>query len=265
VTVDINNQSLKKIEKEILSSSRVKQNKILQLLKNDKRKGSQNIYKKVKNEIFKNEKEKNRYKNLFSLERKLLSESFSYIAGVDESGRGCLAGPLVAAAVILPENAKIDGLKDSKQLSAGQRELLFLTILETALSYRVEVFSNEVIDKDGLHKTNLRALKVALENLSIKPDFALIDGYALNNLPMSSLRVIKGDFVSGSIAAASIVAKVHRDRIMKTLHKKFPEYGFISHKGYGSKKHLEALSIHGTTSIHRKSFTIVKEIHETKP
>jgi len=192
--------------------------------------------------------------SLFSLENNLYRQGFRNIAGVDEAGRGPLAGPLVAAAVILPQGTGISGLKECKQLTPKQREALYLQILDKSISYKVITFNNSRIDTEGLHKVNLKALKAAALELDTQPDFILVDGYKLEDLSIANLRVIKGDMVSASIAAASVLAKVHRDRIMFAYHRQYPLYGFDKHKGYGSKHHLEMLSKHGPSPIHRLSF-----------
>lgn len=200
--------------------------------------------------------------NLFVFEEKLYKQGFNRIAGVDEAGRGPLAGPIVAAAVILPQCVKIEGLKECKQLLPQRREDLYFQILEKAIDYKVEVYSHEEIDNKGLHNVNLAALKQAALNLKQKPDFVLVDGYKLKEMEISSLKIIKGDLVSASIAAASILAKVHRDRIMQAYDKQFPQYGFASHKGYSTKQHFNALEKHGLCPIHRKSFPILENFFQ---
>lgn len=196
------------------------------------------------------------FSKLFAFDKNLYKKGFKSIAGVDESGRGPLAGPLVAAAVMLPKNTRIKGLKECKQLLFKKREILYLEILEKALSYSIKVYDNNFIDAEGLQKINLKALEEVCLNLEIKPDFVLVDGYKIDTLKIANLRVIKGDQVSASIAAASIIAKVHRDHIMNAYHRQYPQYGFDSHKGYGSKQHFAALKKHGPSPIHRKSFNL---------
>ena len=188
------------------------------------------------------------------MEEKLYAQGFKSVAGVDEAGRGPLAGPLAAAAVILPQGIRISGLKECKQLTPRQRETLYLQILDKAISYKVITFNNNRIDAEGLHRINLKALKTAALGLNVRPDFVLVDGYKLDDLSIANLRVIKGDMVSASIAAASVLAKVHRDRIMFAYHRRYPLYGFDKHKGYGSKHHFEMLKKHGPSPIHRLSF-----------
>ena len=176
------------------------------------------------------------------------------IAGVDEAGRGPLAGPVVAAAVILSDDKEIEGLNDSKKLSAKKRELLFDEINENAYSIGVGIVNEKEIDKTNILAGTHKAMQMALGGLNRKPDLALIDGYKLPNQIIPNKGIIKGDTKVESIMAASIIAKVTRDTIMLEYDKIFPEYGFAKHKGYGTKRHFEALSKFKATPIHRKSF-----------
>jgi ribonuclease HII len=189
-----------------------------------------------------------------AIEEGLRAQGFRLIAGADEVGRGALAGPLVAAAVILPEDHGIAGIKDSKLCTPEERERLAVLIRERALAVSLVRVMPRVIDRRGLHKTNLSALRRALVRLQPSPDYALTDGFPVKRPPMPCLGIKKGDLVSPSIAAASIVAKVTRDRAMKRLHRKFPEYGFKSNKGYGTAEHREALKRLGPSPVHRMSF-----------
>lgn len=200
--------------------------------------------------------------NLFEFENRLYKQGFELVAGVDEAGRGPLAGPIVAAAVILPQKITIKGLKECKQLTPNKREQLYREIIAKCFSYSIELFDNNYIDEFGLHKANLGILKKAVLKLDTKPDFVLVDGYKLNELGISNLRIIKGDMVSASIAAASIMAKVYRDRIMIKNHKKYPRYGFDSHKGYSCRRHFEALQKHGPSPLHRRSFSPIKKFYK---
>ncbi len=179
---------------------------------------------------------------------------FKFICGADEAGRGPLAGPVCAAAVILPENTVIDGVNDSKKLSEKKREELFDVIKETALSYCVAWSSVEEIENINILNAAMLAMKRAVEGLKISADYALIDGNRLPELNIPALAVIKGDSLSMSIASASILAKVSRDRLMREYDKKYPQYGFAVHKGYGTKLHKEALLKYGPCEIHRPSF-----------
>jgi len=176
------------------------------------------------------------------------------IAGVDEAGRGPLAGPVVAAAVILPDDHVIEGLNDSKKLSAKKRELLFEEINEKAVSVGIGIVSEKEIDKTNILIATQKAMQMALGKLKQKPTMALIDGYKLPNQVIPNKGIIKGDTKVESIMAASIIAKVTRDAIMLEYDKIFPEYGFAKHKGYGTKQHIEALTKFKATSIHRRSF-----------
>ncbi len=175
-------------------------------------------------------------------------------AGVDEAGRGPLAGPVVAAAVILPQSFAIDGLDDSKKLTRQQRARIFDLITSAALDYAIGVVDHEAIDSINILRASLQAMEIAVNGLGRKPDFLLIDGNQRTSLLMPQETVIKGDSRCSSIAAASIVAKVRRDEIMDRYHELYPEYNFRSHKGYPTREHLEALKRHGPCPIHRRTF-----------
>jgi len=204
------------------------------------------------------------YLQLSRLESKIW-ESGLVAVGVDESGRGALAGPLVAGAVALPANIEIPGLKECKQVSRGERERLYRIITERALAWQTAIINAQVIDRIGLQQANLMALTEAAEGLAEKLGdlslFVLVDAFPLNpsRFSLDFLALIHGDRVSVSIAAASIISKVTRDRIMYQYHQKFPLYGFDQNVGYGTEKHLRALKKHGPCSIHRRSFGPIKE------
>ena len=183
-----------------------------------------------------------------------------YICGVDEAGRGPLAGPVFAAAVILPEDYEIEGLNDSKKLSEKKRDLLFDEITEHAVAYSIVYVDHKTIDEINILKATMLAMKTAVENLSKKPEAVLIDGNRIpENMEVPTEYVIKGDATSASIAAASILAKVSRDRFMLEMDKKYPEYCFAKHKGYGTKLHYEKLREFGPSEIHRLTF--LKKMH----
>ena len=185
------------------------------------------------------------------------------IAGVDEVGRGPLAGPVVAAAVILPKDHTIEGLRDSKKISKKRRESLFPLIYEQAIDIGTGEVDVKTIDKINIREATFKAMKMALDDLSTIPDRALIDGHPLNDQSIQNEGIIGGDDKVDSIKAASIIAKVTRDRIMKEYSIIFPEYGFENHSGYGTKIHLEALEIYRATPIHRRSFKPVKNLMPT--
>ena len=180
------------------------------------------------------------------------------IAGVDEAGRGPLAGPVVAAAVILPEDHTIKGLRDSKKLSKSKRETLFPIIQEQAIGVGVGQVDVKIIDEINIREATLKAMQIALGNLPKRPDKALIDGHPLKNQIIPNEGIIGGDDLIDSIKAASIIAKVTRDKIMEDYGRIFPEYGFERHNGYGTKVHMDALDTHRATPIHRRSFKPVK-------
>ena len=179
---------------------------------------------------------------------------FKYIAGVDEVGRGPLAGPVVAAAIILAKDTELEGVKDSKQMSERARARAFPKIYEKALSVSIGVVSNRSIDRINILNASLEAMKKAVMSLDPAPDFILVDGIHKIPIGISQKCIKKGDQLSLSIAAASVFAKVYRDRIMKAYHDMFPEYGLSRNKGYGTAEHREALKLHGPSFIHRLSF-----------
>ncbi len=196
-------------------------------------------------------------------EMALLAQGHSYIAGLDEVGRGCLAGPVVAAAVILPLSPDtptlLTGVNDSKQLTAQKREHLFDVIYQHALAIGIGFGSVELIDERNILQATKQAMRYALTQLSIPPQALLLDALLLKDIPLPQRSLIKGDSRSLSIAAASIIAKVTRDRHMLELHQQYPAYGFAQHKGYGTPLHLSALREHGITPHHRLTFAPVRE------
>ena len=188
-------------------------------------------------------------------ENQAFSEGYKFVAGVDEVGRGCLAGPVVAGAVILDGTKPLPvGLNDSKKISKKKRELIAEEIKENALAYAVGQIEADEIDQINILEATKKAMKLAVRNLSVKADFLLIDALELKDVSLPQKGIIRGDSISASIAAASIIAKVYRDNLMKDYAKTYPEYSFERHAGYGTKVHFEAIKIHGATEIHRKSF-----------
>ena len=199
-----------------------------------------------------------------AIEQTLRQAGMRNIAGVDEAGRGPCAGPLVIAAVILkdPFADSLARVRDSKELSPLLRDELFEVVQEEALALSIIEISSEEIDEVGLHKSNLAGFRRAISALTVVPDYVLTDGYAIEGLDMPTLGIWKGDQVAISISAASIIAKVYRDRIMVEMDAKYPGYGFASHKGYSSAVHTEAMGKLGITPIHRKSFSNVAALLE---
>ncbi len=190
----------------------------------------------------------------FEYEINAKNKGFSAVCGVDEAGRGPLAGPVFAAAVILPEDCVIEGLNDSKKLTEKKREALFDVIREKAISYSIASVDEKTIDEINILQATYLAMKKAVEGLDVPADYALIDGNRMPRIDIDGETVIKGDALSPSIAAASILAKVSRDRFMLELDKKYPQYCFSQHKGYGTKLHYEMLTEHGVSDCHRISF-----------
>lgn len=192
--------------------------------------------------------------NLWAIENSLYAEGYKMICGVDEAGRGPLAGPVCAAAVILPKGLELPGLNDSKKLTDKKRRELFPIIKEQAIAYGIGLASHEEIDGINILQATYLAMERAIAQLEGKADFALIDGNRAKDFGLPVRTVVKGDSLSASIAAASILAKVTRDDIMMEMAEKYPEYGFDVHKGYGTKAHYEVLRAHGHSPIHRMTF-----------
>ena len=191
---------------------------------------------------------------MWEIEQELFAQGIKTICGVDEAGRGPLAGPVYAAAVILPQDLQIPGLTDSKKLSDKKRRELFPVIQEKALAWSIGVASEQEIDEINILQATYLAMERAINGLSIRPDIALIDGNRAKDFGLPVKTVVKGDSLSANIAAASVLAKVARDDVMMELAQKYPQYGFEIHKGYGTKAHYEALRAHGHCAVHRLSF-----------
>ncbi len=192
--------------------------------------------------------------NMWEIEQDFHEQGIQVICGVDEAGRGPLAGPVCAAAVILPSNLEIPGLTDSKKLTDKKRRELFPVIKEQAIAYGIGLATEEEIDQINILQATFLAMKRALEQLSVKPELALIDGNRETDFGLPVKTVVKGDSLSANIAAASVLAKVTRDDIMVELAEEYPQYGFEIHKGYGTKAHYAALTEHGASPVHRMSF-----------
>lgn len=228
---------------------------LLELKRLENRPKDKNIIKKIELEIGL----KDPYKN----EKELRKVGYKLIAGIDEVGRGPLVGPVVAACVILPDKFDLDGLTDSKKLSEKKRNFFYDKIMECALGVGIGVVSNDVIDNINIYEATKLAMKDAINNCSVMPDYLLIDAMKLD-VDIPSTSIIKGDLLSITISAASVIAKVYRDNLMYELDNKYPEYDFKSNKGYGTKKHIEALKRYGYLKEHRKSFKPVCFCFERK-
>lgn len=244
--------------KELLQDSPTKEQ--LQELSLDERAGVKKLLAAYYKRLEKEAEEKIRFQKMLTFEKRLYNEGSQYIAGVDEAGRGPLAGPLVIAAVILPQEVFISGLNDSKQISHKKREQLFNEILAKAIAIKVNIVSVSNIDDLNIYGATQQGMKEVIENLSIQPDVALIDAMPVQSDKIRTLSIVHGDALSASIAAASIIAKVTRDRIMERIDVIYPEYGFAGNKGYGSGAHMQAIMSKGATCWHRRSFEPVKSM-----
>ena len=192
--------------------------------------------------------------NWLEYENKAYDEGFLTVCGIDEAGRGPLAGPVYAAAVILPKGHIVEGVNDSKKLSEKKRDLLFDRIVDECLCYNIGIATEKEIDEINILQATFLAMRRAVDGLTVKPDIALIDGNKKPGLDIAQWDIVKGDSKSASIAAASIIAKVSRDRYMLEMAEKYPEYQFEKHKGYGTKFHYEMIEKYGVSPIHRKTF-----------
>ena len=247
-------QSISEI-KEILSSCSMEAlPEQLEKFEADSRKGVQNLLTSFRKKYDKHLQELARLEEILTYERGCWEAGYELVAGIDEVGRGPLAGPVVAAAVILPKECKIEGVNDSKKLSAKKREELYDIILEKALSYGIGIVSNERIDEINILQATYEAMREALSQLSPKADYILADAVTIPRVSTPQRGIIKGDAKSMSIGAASIVAKVYRDRLMEAFDEVYPGYGFGANKGYGSAEHIEGIKKLGITPIHRKTF-----------
>ena len=247
--------------RELLATVKDLDNPLFLELEKDSRTGVQKEITKRKKAIQAELEENLRLENMLSYEKELYKQGLSLIAGVDEVGRGPLAGPVVAAAVILPKNCKIRGLNDSKKIPKKKHLEIFQAVQDQALAIGIGIMDNQVIDQVNIYEATKLAMKEAISQLSPQPEHLLIDAMQLD-LPISQTAIIKGDANSLSIAAASIVAKVTRDRMMTDYELTYPGYDFAHNVGYGTQHHLEGLKRKGITPIHRKTFEPIKSMLE---
>ncbi len=249
--------------KELLATVKELDNPLFLELEKDSRSGVQKEINKRKKAIQAELDEDLRLETMLSYEKELYKQGLTLVAGVDEVGRGPLAGPVVAAAVILPKNCKIKGLNDSKKIPKKKRLEIYHAVQDQALAIGIGIMDNHIIDQVNIYEATKLAMKKAISQLSPQPEHLLIDAMKLE-LPISQISIIKGDANSLSIAAASIVAKVTRDELMKEYDQQYPGYDFATNAGYGTAKHLEGLKKLGITPIHRTSFEPVKTLVSTK-
>lgn len=252
--IDISNLSVKEIKEKLESIDESSLGLYIQALERDLRTSCHNIAKSLKRKMQLQQNERDRLKKIVIYEQNAWEDGFCFVAGLDEAGRGPLIGPVVAAAVILKPDMDITGIDDSKKLSAVQRERLYEVIVKEAVSYGIGVADHHEIDEINILNATKLAMKRALDAMEIKPDYLLIDALRLPQVELPQKDIIKGDSKSVSIAAASILAKVSRDRMMLELSKKYPQYGFESNKGYGTDVHYNAIREYGLLPEHRRSF-----------
>lgn len=245
-------KSLKEIKQEFESADSLSKKTLIQKYNKDERIGVQNLLQKYRKEEEKFEKERERISTMSVYEKQYAE--FAFICGIDEVGRGPLAGPVVAGAVILPKDCEILYLNDSKKLSEKRREALYDEIMKKAIATGIGMVGPQQIDEMNILQATYEAMRIAISNLQVRPDLLLNDAVTISNVEIPQIPIIKGDAKSISIAAASIIAKVTRDRLMVEYDSVMPEYGFGSNKGYGSAKHIEAIQKYGPTPIHRKTF-----------
>lgn len=233
---------------------------LLKSLAQDERIGVQKIYSSIQSKQKKIAAEKNRLISLCQYEQTFLKQGKEYIAGVDEAGRGPLAGPVIAAAVILPPTIQLYGLDDSKKISKEKREELSVAIKKCAIAWSLGEATVAEIEKLNIYHASLLAMKRAVEGLSTHPDHLLVDAVKIPYITISQTALTKGDSLSASIAAASIIAKTYRDKIMLAYHQQYPQYGFDKHKGYGTAEHIQALEKFGLLPIHRRGYAPVDKL-----
>ena len=244
--------SITDIKKEFEQADRQTLLSLYEKYADDNRSGVVSLISKYKKQEEKLEEEKRRMEDMYIYERKYAD--FQYICGIDEVGRGPLAGPVVAGAVILPKNCDILYLNDSKKLSEKMRESLYDEIMEKAVATGIGIVGPNVIDEINILQATYEAMRIAISNLKVRPDLLLNDAVTIPQVDIRQVPIIKGDAKCASIAAASIIAKVTRDRLMEQYDEVLPGYGFASNKGYGSATHIQALKDMGATPIHRQSF-----------
>lgn len=251
--------SIKEIKTK-LAEVRTEDDPLLKELKDDPRKGAQQLYRTWVKQADKQKKLAALFETMRKYEMEIWDQGYRFIGGIDEVGRGPLAGPVVSACVILPATFYLPGLTDSKMLSKDKREEYFHRIMEEALSVGIGTASAKEIDLHNIYQATKLAMKRAIEAAAVQPDYLLLDAMELASVELPQTSLIKGDSKSISIAASSVIAKVTRDRYMEELAKEHPVYGFERNAGYGTAEHLQALKNYGITSEHRHSFTPVKDV-----
>ncbi len=251
--------TIRELRQRYLLETKACSDEILREMKNDSRRGVRQIYQQLLRKQERKLAEMSRLDQMMTFERTLWSAGIRHIAGVDEAGMGPLAGPVVAAAVIFPPETRISGIDDSKRLDTRTRSKLAREIRQRALSVSVGISEVEEIDRLNIYQAGLLAMRRAVEGLRVKPEYLLVDGRTLPGLPQPQQPLVKGDQRSFFIAAASIIAKTHRDQLMCDLNDEYPGYGFARNKGYGTAEHRRALKRLGPAAPHRRSFSLSRE------
>ena len=251
---DLSNYTIKQVEA-LFAEQKITE-EFLTLCRNDGRKAIGTLVRRYERQ----QHERQRVAELYNYERQFWAKGCEFVAGVDEAGRGPLAGPVSVAAVILPHDLYLPKINDSKKLSAKVRDELYDEIMDKALAIKTALVDAKTIDRVNIYQATINGMYESIFGLAQEPQAVLIDAVKLDNLPMVSESIIKGDAKSASIAAASIIAKVNRDRLMDEYDKQYPEYGFAQHKGYGTAQHIEALKKYGPCPIHRLSFEPIRSM-----
>lgn len=251
---DLSNYTIKQVEA-LFAEQKITE-EFLTLCRNDGRKAIGTLVRRYERQ----QQERQRVAELYNYERQFWAKGCNLVAGVDEAGRGPLAGPVSVAAVILPHDLYLPKINDSKKLSAKVRDELYDEIMDKALAIKTALVDAKTIDRVNIYQATINGMYESIFGLAQEPQAVLIDAVKLDNLPMVSESIIKGDAKSASIAAASIIAKVNRDRLMDEYDKQYPEYGFAQHKGYGTAQHIEALKKYGPCPIHRLSFEPIRSM-----
>jgi ribonuclease HII len=251
---DLSNYTIKQVEA-LFAEQKITE-EFLTLCRNDGRKAIGTLVRRYERQ----QQERQRVAELYNYERQFWAKGCEFVAGVDEAGRGPLAGPVSVAAVILPHDLYLPKINDSKKLSAKVRDELYDEIMDKALAIKTALVDAKTIDRVNIYQATINGMYESIFGLAQEPQAVLIDAVKLDNLPMVSESIIKGDAKSASIAAASIIAKVNRDRLMDEYDKQYPEYGFAQHKGYGTAQHIEALKKYGPCPIHRLSFEPIRSM-----
>lgn len=253
-------RSIRELHRRFITGTESCSRETLSQLRKDPRKGVQKIYLQLKRKQTMSQEERRRLDRMLQPERRFWNSGVLHVAGVDEAGIGPLAGPVVAAAVVFPAETRIHGINDSKRLNAETRSALRLKIQQNAISVSVGISQVEEIDRLNVYQAGLLAMRRAVDGLSVEPGQLLVDGRVIPGLSKPQERLVKGDQRSFVIAAASIVAKTHRDEIMQALDIEYPGYGFAAHKGYPTEAHRKALQLIGPAAPHRRSFSPVRKL-----